>query len=175
MVAFGEINPTVKKIDQLLPPRGANTYNAGIRDGDKGYVRYAHPSSNYPNLMVVNAIYDDDGNAILPGYYELVLSADRTMLTLVQSGQEIAVIPVFKLEEDRSKESLAQPMDNKSQRKFDKAKKKDLKKRTKLFKEGKIPSVEPEIYMNASIQHDDEGYYLIKYARDKIRAWGAIK
>lgn len=175
MVAFGEINPTVKKIDQLLPPRGANTYNAGIRDGDKGYVRYAHPSSKHPNLMLVNAIYDDDGNVILPGYYELVLSADRTMMTLVQSGQEVAVVPVFKLEEDKSQEQLAQPMDNKSQREFDRKKKKELKKRTKLFKEGKIPSIEPEIYMNATIQHEDEGYYLIKYERDKIRAWGAIK
>ena len=176
MVAFGEMNPTVKKIDQLLPPRGANTYNAGIRDGDKGYVRYAHPSSKYPNLMVVNAIYDDDDNVIMPGYYELVLSADRTMMTLVQSGKEVAVVPVFKLEEDLNQEQMAQPMDNKSQRIADRKQKKADKKRKKLIKQGKIPDTPPEVYMNAAIQHDEEGgYYLIKYERDKIRAWGAIK
>lgn len=176
MVSFGEMNPTIKRMDQMLPPRGRNTYSAGIKDSDKGNVRYAHPSTTQPNLMIVNAVYDDDGNVILPGYYELALSADRTILVLTQSQNIVATIPVFKLEEDRSQEELAQPMDNKSQRKFDRAKAKDLKKRKKMVKDGKIPSIEPEIYTNATIQYDEEGsYYLIKYERDKIRAWGAIK
>ena len=178
MAVWGEISPyfKVKTVSELLPKRGANIYHGGYLDSDKGHVRYANPSSKFPNMMVVNAIYDDNGNVILPGYYELVLSIDRTMLVLMQAGKEVAIVPVFKLEEDKSQEQLAQPMDSKSQRKFDREKKKDLKKRTKMFNEGKIPSIEPEIYMNATIQHDEEGgYYLIKYERDKIRAWGAIK
>jgi len=166
----------VKTVSELLAPRGPNTYNAGIRDCDKGYIRYAHASSKFPNLMVVNPIYDNDGNVILPGYYELVLSEDRTMLLLVQSDQIVATFPVFKLEEDRNKEQVAQPMDKKSERAFDKAQAKQSAKRKKMIKEGKIPDSPPEIYMNATIQHDEEGgYFLIKYERDKIRAWGAIK
>ena len=177
MAAFGEMNHyfKVKTMSELLAPRGSNIYNAGIKDGDKGYIRYAHPSSKYPNLMIVNPVYDDDGNSILPGYYELVLSDDRTMLVLTQSDQIIATIPVFKLEEDRSQEQVAQPMDAKSQRIADKEQAKELKKRKKMVQDGKIPSIEPEIYMNATIEHDDDGYYLIKYERDKVRAWGAIK
>jgi len=178
MAVFGEANPyfKFKTPSQLLPPRGANIYNAGIKDGDKGYIRYAHPSSKSPNLMIVNPVYDDDDNVILPGYYELVLSEDRTMLILAQSDKIVATIPVFKVEEDRSQEQMAQPMDNKSQRKADREKKKEDKKREKMVKQGKVPEATPEIYMNATIQHDEEGgYYLIKYERDKIRAWGAIK
>ena len=173
MAIFGEINPQVKKLDQLLAPRGPSTYSAGVKDGEKGIVRYAHPSSNHPNLMIVSPIYDDDGNAIMPGYYELILSEDRQILILAQSQNIIAKIPVFKVEEDRNQEQVAQPMDYKTQKKFDIAQK---KKEKKSVKEGKTPNTEPEIYMNATIQYDNEGdYYLIKYERGKIRAWGAVK
>lgn len=176
MATFGAINPQVNMMNKILPARGPVVYPAGIRDGDKGICRYATPSSKYPNLMIVNPIYDDDDNVIMPGYYELVLSDDRTMLSLVQSGNTIAKIPVFKIEIDKSQETLAQPMDNKSQRKFDKGQKKKEKQRKKLIKQGKIPDEEPQVYSNATIQYDNEGdYYLIKYERGKIRAWGAIK
>ncbi len=164
-----------KTMDKLLPPRGANIYNAGIKDNDKGYIKYAPPSSKHPNLLVANPIYDDDGNVIAPGYYELILSEDRTMLLMVQRGEIIAKMPVFRLEEDRNQEAVAQPMDNKSQKKHDKEEKKKAKLMKKAIAQGQIAS-EPEIYMNATIQHDEEGgYFLIKYERDKIRAWGAIK
>lgn len=164
-----------KTTDQLLHKRGPSAYSAGIDERDKGYVKYAHPSSKSPILSIVNPIADDDRNIIMPGYYELVLSADRQMLVLAQAGTVIATIPVFKLEEDKTQETLAQPMDNKSQKKADKAQLNKEKKRKKLVQEGKI-SDEPEIYMNATIDYDKEGdYYLIKYERQSIRAWGAIK
>lgn len=166
----------MKTINQLLPARGPNTYNAGIKDGDKGYERYAYPSSKHPNLIIVNPISDDDGNTIMPGYYELVLSEDRQMLILVQSGKEIASCPVFKVQEDRTQEPTPQPMNFKSQKKADKAKKKQDKKNKQLLKEGKIDSLDPEVYTNATIQYDESGdYYLIKYERGRIKAWGAIK
>ncbi|MDD3436028.1 MAG: hypothetical protein PHC64_02640 [Candidatus Gastranaerophilales bacterium] len=163
-------------MERLLPPRGPNIYNAGIKDGDKGFVRYSYPSSKNPNLIIVDPISDDDGNVIMPGYYELILSADRQILVLAQSGRQVASCPVFKVEEDKTQEQIAQPMDNKSQKKADREKKKQEKKNKKLFREGKIESLEPEIYTNANIQYEEEGnYYLIKYERGKIRAWGAIK
>ncbi|MFA7659027.1 MAG: hypothetical protein WCY19_06315 [Candidatus Gastranaerophilaceae bacterium] len=166
----------VKTLNELLPSRGPSTYSAGIQDKDKGYAKYGPKSSTNPNLLIVNPIYDDDRNVIMPGFYELILSADRTMLILEQSGQVVATFPVFKIEEDKSQEQVSQPMDNKSQKKFDKNQKKQVKKNKKLVKQGKIPDGEPEIYTNATVQYDDKGdYYLIKYERGKIRAWGAIK
>ena len=178
MVAFGEMSPyfKVKTTSELLHKRGPAVYNSGLNDRDKGFVKYGPKSSDNPTLMIVNAIYDDNGDVIVPGYYELVLSWDRTMLVLAQSGKIIATVPVFKMEEDKTQGPVAQPIDNKSQRKFDKSKKELEKKNKKLVAEGKITDAEPQIYSNATIEYDKEGdYYLIKYERDRIRAWGAIK
>lgn len=164
-----------KTWDKLIPSRGSNIYHAGIKDNDKGYIKYAPPSSTNPTLLVVTPIYDDDDNVIMPGYYELVLSEDRTMLLMVQNGEITAKMPVFRVEEDRTQEQVAQPMDNKSQKQQDKEQKKKEKTMKKAIAQGQIAS-EPEIYTNATIQHDVDGnYYLIKYERGKIRAWGAIK
>lgn len=165
-----------KTIQQHLPRRGPYIYPAGIKDGDRGFERYSYPSSNHPNLIIATPVSDDDGNIIMPGYYELILSADRQMLILAQSGKEIASCPVFKIEVDKNQEKLTQPNDNKSQKKADKEKRKQDKKNQKLLNKGKIDTLEPKVYMNASIQYDEKGdYYLIKYENGKIRAWGAIK
>lgn len=159
----------------LLPKRPAWAYSAGIKDADKAFVKYGPPSTDQPNLIINEAIRDDGGNTIMPGFYELILSPTREMLSLSQAGTVVATFPVFKYEEDKSQEELAQPMDNKSQKKFNKEQKKKDKKTKKLIKQGKMPE-EPPIYTNATIKYDVEGdYYLIKYERGKIRAWGAIK
>lgn len=165
-----------KTVDMLLPKRGPNTYCSGTRDNEKGFVRYALPSSTNPTLSIINYITDDDGNVIQPGYYELMLSQDRQMILLTQRQEIVATIPVFRLEENYTEAERAQPMDRKSQRKADKAKKKKEKELKKKYENRQIASPIPEVYTNASIQYDEEGdYYLIKYERDKIRAWGAIK
>lgn len=164
-----------KTIDKLLPSRGAFKYNAGIKDYDKGHIKYAHPSSTNPTLIIGSEIYDDDGNFIKPGYYELILSEDRQYLLLGQSEKIMAVVPVFKVEEDKTQEPKPQPMDYWSQKKFDRQQKKEGKKKMKMMKEGKMLT-EPEIYTNASIEYEvAKDYYLIKYERGKIRAWAALK
>lgn len=175
MAIFGAENPQVKMLNKLLPPRGPVIYPSGLSDDDKGHIKYGPKSTDQPNLIIVNPITDGDYNLIMPGYYELILSYDRQILLLVQSGKIIATFPVFKIEEDKEQEEPTQPMDNKSQKKFDKEQKKKEKQNKKLIKEGKIPE-EPQIYNNASIEYDEKGnYYLIKYERGRIRAWGAIK
>lgn len=175
-----------KTLDNLLPRRGYNIYHAGIKDGDRGHERYAHPSSKHPNLTIVNPIYDDDDNVIMPGYYELILSVDRQMLVLAQAGKEIAIVPVFKLEEDKTQEEMAQPMDNKSLKKWKKEQKKQAKLKKKIAgnrmtlgdtpPDEVVPQDDDSKYMNATIEYEKSGdYYLIKYECGKIRAWGAIK
>lgn len=176
MATFGAMNPQVNMMNKLLPPRGPMVYPSGLKEQDKGNVRFGPKSTDYPNLIIVNPISDDDGNIILPGYYELVLSYDRTMLSLMQAGKEIAKVPVFKIDIDKNQEQKSQPMDSKSQKAFVKAQKKKENQRKKLIKQGKIPDVEESVYSNASIEYVADGdYYLIKYERGKIRAWGAIK
>jgi hypothetical protein len=176
MAGFGAISPQAYMMQKVLPPRGANIYRSGIKEGEKGYEIYAQPSSTNPTLIIPSEIYDDARNVIMPGYYELVLSGDRTMLSLTQSGQEVAVIPVFKIQEDKTQDVAPPPMDNKSQKKFDKEQKKKEKKHKQQVRKGEIPDAAPAIYTNATIEYDEKGdYYLIKYERGRIRAWGAIK
>lgn len=166
----------MKSVDQLLPRRGPNIYNAGIKDYDKGHVKYGAPSSSQPTLIITDPIYDEDGNGILPGYYELSLSIDRKNLLLTQRQEIAAIIPVFKVEEDKSKIDITQqPMDDKSQKKADKEQKKKDKETKKMISEGRVPD-EPEVYNRADIEYKSDGnYYLIKYERGMVRAWGAIK
>lgn len=165
--------PTIK---DLLPPRGPYVYPSGIYANESEVERYATEPSKHPNLIIINPVCDDNGNVIMPGYYELVLSADRQMLSLVQAGKIIATFPVFKIEEDKNQAQVSQPKDRKSQKKFDKEQKKKAKANKKLVKQGKIPNEETQVYMDATIQYDEKGdYYLIKYECGRIRAWGAIK
>jgi hypothetical protein len=170
------IASSVSPIEKLLAPRGSNVYPSGIHANDNSLVRYAPKSSDQPNIIITDPIYDGEGNSIVPGFYELTLAADRDKLILSQSEKIVAIIPVFKVEEERNKQPVAQPMDDKSQKKFDKAQKKLAKKNKKLMREGKIPTEAPEIYTHASINYDEAGdYYLIKYERGNIKAWGTMK
>ncbi|MEI8129169.1 MAG: hypothetical protein WCG95_06085 [bacterium] len=165
----------VKTIEELLPARGPYIYPAGINDSYKSFSKYGPKSSDQPNLMIINPIYDLDGNTIMPGYYELLLSEDRQILILTQSQKIIATFPVFKLEEDKNQMQATQPMDKKSLRKSQKEQTKKEKQNKKLIREGKMAE-EPEIYTNATLEYDVEGeYYLVKYERGRIRAWGVLK
>ena len=114
-------------LEKMLPPRGAGAYRSGLEDKDRADFIYGPKSSNEPTLAIIDPICDDDGNVILSGYYELKLSYDRTTLILSQSQKIIATIPVFKIEEDKT-QIEQQPMDKKSQKKYDKEKKKQAKK-----------------------------------------------
>jgi hypothetical protein len=176
MTGFGAISPQAYMLQKVLPQRGANIYRSGITEGEKGYEIYASPSSTNPTLIISSPLYDDDRNVIMPGYYELILSGDRTMLSLTQAGQNVAVIPVFKIEEDKMQDETPPPMDSKAQKKFDKEQKKKEKKHKQQVRKGEIPDGVQQIYTNATIEYDEkDDYYLIKYERGKIRAWGAVK
>ena len=57
-------------------------------------------------------------------------------------------------------------------KKEEKARKDTNEKRAKV---GMSPDV-PQVYMEASIEYEPKGqYYLIKYQRGTIKAWGAFK
>lgn len=146
---------------------------AGITLDSKSYVRYSLAESDYPTLIIVDPIYDNNNNVIKPGYYELALSDDQRFLLLIQSKEAIAVIPVFKIEEDASESKrLNQKAYKKQLKKEEKQRKEINKKRDKVG----MPHDEEKIYMEADIEYNPKGeFYLIKYERGTIRAWGAIK
>lgn len=163
----------VKSVDEIMPYPPYPTYAAGTNFKDKGHVKYSLKSSVYPNLIIIDPIFDHLGNHIPSGHYELALADDRTFLILLEGKQPLAVIPVFKLEEDEQEVQKFQS--KKYQKKLKKEAKKKAKKDAKLARSGVKPE-EKTIDMKASIEYVKNGqYYLIKYEKGIVRAWGAIK
>ena len=146
---------------------------SGVSFDSKGYIKYSLAESDYPTLIIVDPIYDDEDNVIKPGYYELALSDDERFLLLIQSKEAVAVIPVFKVEEDAKEPARL------NQKKYKKQLKKEAKQRKEINeKRDKVgmPHDEEEVYMTADMVYNPKGdFYLIKYERGTIRAWGAIK
>lgn len=150
--------------------------SAGLIVGSQSFYKYSLRESTYPTLSLVDEISDSQGNVIPAGHYELALSDDRDFLILIQSKKAIAIIPVFKIDIDMSQYSVVR--DNKSLRKQKKENKEIAKTNQKRAKKG-LPLIdkdEDDIYQEASIEYIPKGgYYLIRYERGDVKAWGAVK
>lgn len=180
MLIDGNIYIAEYSLDTLLPKRGPNTYASGLLDKDKGHVKYGPPGSTQPTLQIVQPIYDGNRNAIPTGYYELNLSDDNCFIILCQRGQAIAKVPIFKIEQDEEKtkkyaEQHRKPRNLKEKIKFKVKEKWDKRQREKKLN-NKFIEENPEVYNEATIEYDVAGdYYIIKYERNEIRAWGVLK
>lgn len=146
---------------------------SGYYVGTQAIYRYSLKDSDYPTLIITDPLFDNAGGVINSGYYELALSDMRDFLILIQSKNPVAVIPVIKIEEDAAEAArLNNKKVKKELKKEEKARKDTNEKRAKV---GMKPD-EPEIHMEASIEYVPSGqYYLIKYQRGTIKAWGAFK
>lgn len=146
---------------------------SGYYVGTQAIYRYSLKDSDYPTLIITDPLFDNAGGVIKPGYYELALSDMRDFFILMQSKNPMAVIPVIKIEEDATETArLNNKKVKKELKKEQKARKDTNEKRAKV---GMKPD-EPEIHMEASIEYVPTGqYYLVKYQRGTIKAWGAFK
>ena len=166
--------------ETMLPKRGSNTYASGLEDKDKGHVKFGPPSSTEPTLLISDTIYDKYGNSIPKGYYELNLSDDNKFLLLCERGVIIAKIPVFKIEQDK-KQMNEYAKENKPPSVFVQSVKykckEKWKKRQRTKKlNNKFIEENPQPYNDATIEYDIKGdYYIIKYEKKFIRAWGVLK
>lgn len=148
---------------------------AGLIVGTEAIYRYGLRESSYPTLSLIDELTDGKGNVIPAGHYELALSDERDFLILTQSKRPLAIIPVFKVDIDMSQYS--QVRDKKSLKKQKKEEKEIAKTNKKRAKQGMPPvNDEEDIYQEASIEYVPAGnYYLIRYERGDVKAWGAIK
>lgn len=148
---------------------------AGLIVGSQSFYKYSLRESTYPTLSLVDEIADKNGNVIPAGHYELALSDERDFLILIQSKKAIAIIPVFHIDIDMSNYSVVR--DDKALKKQKKEEKEIAKTNRKRERKGMPPiTKEDDIYQEASIEYvPDGGYYIIKYERGDVRAWGAIK
>ncbi len=146
---------------------------SGYYTGSQAIYRYSLKDSDYPTLSIAEPLFDGNGNTIQPGHYELALSDEKDFFILMQSKNPKAIIPVFKVEEDETEaQRLNNPKYKKELKKEAKERKKTNEKRSKVG----MPPDEPFVYMEASIEYIKKGgYYLVKYQRGTIKAWGAFK
>lgn len=149
---------------------------AGLIVGSQSLYKYSLRESSYPTLSLVDELSDGQGHVIPPGHYELALSDERDFLILIQSKKAIAIIPVFKLDVDMSQYEIVR--DKKALKQKKKEEKEIAKTNKKREKKG-LPLIdknEDDIYQEATIEYvKSGGYYLIKYERGDVRAWGAVK
>lgn len=148
---------------------------AGVVVGTQSFYKYGLRESSYPTLSLVDEIYDGNGNVIPAGHYELALSDERDFLILIQSKKAVAIIPVFKIEIDMSQ--YEEIRDKKALKKKEKEEKEIAKTNKKRAKQGLPPiNKDQDIYQEATIEYIKNGsYYLIRYERGDVKAWGAIK
>lgn len=153
------------------PPYPQET--SGYHLGSQAIYRYSLKSSDYPTIIIPEALFDQNGDVINPGHYELALSDGMDFLILLESKTLRAIIPVFKIEEDKSEQ--ARINDKTYKKELKKEAKEREKTNAKRAKVGMPPDL-PYIHMEASIEYNKkDDYYLIKYQRGTIKAWGAFK
>ncbi|MBQ7764525.1 hypothetical protein IJ384_04045 [bacterium] len=183
----GILTPALRDIDYLAPAAPYPVTPSGITIHQNPIYRYAIPTDEQPVLIIKDYIPDYNGNFIAPGHYQLALSDDREFLYLIESRNLLAVIPVFKLAENeaelkkyRDKNKDLTKSEKKEVERAERKKKRD-EKRQKIIEAkyaitgATLPSKE-YVHLDASIDFIKEGgYYLIRYEKGYIRAWGAIK
>ena len=183
----GILVPALRDIDYLAPTAPYPRIPSGITIHEKSIYRFAVPTDEQPVLLIKDAIPDHNGNFINPGYYQLALSDDREFLYLIESRELIAVIPVFKLAENESElkkyrdknRELTKAEKKEVERKERKKKREEKRRKIIATKYGETGATMPDkeyTHMEAHIDYIKEGgYYLIRYEKGFIRAWGAIK
>ena len=178
----GIITPALRDIDYLAPAAPYPVIPSGLTVHQGSIYRYSVPTDEQPTIIIENYIPDHNGNFIKPGYYQLALSNDREFLYLIESKELIAVIPVFKLEENKAelKKLYADKneLTKEEKKQIRKNKREERIKQIIDAKYAKTNATPPQkyIHMEASIEYIKEGgYYLIKYEKGVLRAWGAIK
>lgn len=176
----GVVTPALRDIDYLAPAAPYPVIPSGITVHQKPIYRYSIPTDEQPTLLISDYIPDHNGNFIKPGYYQLALSDDREFLYLIESKDLVAVLPVFKLDENKTELRKLYKKDLTKKEKQELAKKKRKERFQKIIdaKYAKTGATKPQeyVHMEAEIEYIKEGgYYLIKYEKGFIRAWGAIK
>lgn len=182
----GILTPALRDIDYLAPTAPYPRNPSGITIYEKSIYRFSIPTDEQPVLIIQDYIPDYNGNFVPPGHYQLALSDDKEFLYLIESKNLIATIPVFKLAENKAE--LKKYRDKKT---LTKAEKKELKKKelnekrknkrqkfieAKYAETGATLPQKEYVHMEAHIDYIKEGgYYLIRYEKGFIRAWGAIK
>lgn len=149
---------------------------SGIKEDDKSIYKMAYPSSIYPILNLGYPIYDNLGNKIESGHYELALSIDKKHLLFIQSKKLIARILVLdtSFDEDKYKENYEKYEELK--RLIEKYQIKRNRKRVRQYQKELEYFNRKLLAQNvAEIDDKNPNYFIIKYRCNFATATGIIK
>lgn len=153
-------------VDDILPyPK----VPAGVYEYDKAIYHFAYDKSKNP--IMLNPFLIHSGEDVLEdGYYEVALSLDKEFLFLIQGGELKAKVPVIKVEEDKKIKEELEKQKTEQQEALEKTKKKNRK--TKKLEDN--IEHKSQLEMEAKIYDSKEGYYIIEYRKNEIKAWGYV-
>ena len=183
----GILTPALRDINYLAPCAPYPMTPSGITIHENPIYRYSIPTDEQPVLIIKDYIPDYNGNFINPGHYQLALSDDKELLYLIESKNLLAVIPVFKLEENKNElkkyrektkdltKTERKELERQERKSKQEQKRQDIIEKKYAVTGATLPPKE-YIHMEAELNYVKEGgYYLIRYEKGVIRAWGAIK
>lgn len=149
---------------------------SGTMTADNTIYLYAYPSSVFPVLNLGYPIYDNLGNKIDPGHYEVALSVDKKYLLLIQSKKLLAKIPVIELSFDEKKYDENVAMFDELNEKLEKYKiKRNLKRINHIKKEIAYQNKKLLAQNYAEIDNSNPNYFIINYRCYFATAVGYIK
>ena len=159
--------------EYIRPYPQAPQETSGYYVGSQSIYKYSLKDSDYPTIIISDPIYNNAGGVIKPGFYEIALSDSMEFLILLESKEPIAVIPVIKIEEDKTEKDR---LNNKVVKKELKKEKKDREDTNKKRAKTGMKEDEEQIFMEAKLEYIKKGeYYLVTYQKGTIKAWGAFK
>ena len=149
---------------------------SGTKEKDKTEYLYAYPSSVYPVLNLGYPIYDNLGNKIDPGHYEIALSIDKKYLLMIQSKKLIAKIPVIDVEFDETAYEENQEMFKELNEKLEKYQLRHNLKRINHIKQEIAYQNKKLLAQNyAEIDNSSPEYFVLNYYCNFATATGFIK
>ena len=159
----------------VLYPHYRELYS-GSKENDNVLYRMAYPSSVYPVLNLGYPIFDNLGNKLEPGHYEVALSNDKKYLLLIQSKQLIAKIPVIKFDFNQQEYDENHEKYEKLQALLEKYQIKRNRKRIKQYKQ-EIEYLDKKIMAKnkAEIDNSNPEYFILDYRCNFATATGFIK
>lgn len=149
---------------------------SGAKEDDNVLYRMAYPASIYPVLNLGFPIYDNLGNKLDPGHYEVALSNDKKFLLLIQSKKLIARVPVIKFDFDQQKYDENYEKYAELKRLLEKYQIKKNRKRVNQYKQ-EIEYFEKKLSAQnkAEIDKSNPEYFILDYSCNFATATGYIK
>ncbi|MBQ7450627.1 hypothetical protein IJS77_04350 [bacterium] len=156
-------------------PNYDDLFSGTKTEGNEIY-KYAYPSSFYPILNLGYPIYDNLGNKLDPGHYEVALSFDKKFLLIIQSKQLIAKVPVINYDFDKDKYDENHEHYEALVEKLEKYKVKRNKKKINQYQK-ELDYLNKKIMAQniAEIDNSNTDFFILEYRCNFTYAQGYIK